>query len=175
MSLESQSACIKYLEGDVLGLKELTERLNRSSFENFNVNLYKFMSTSQLTYAVWVDFRYKEEKSTIYLQTPEQEKFFRESIYGGRTYKYKHKFVSSQREAYINGKLSFEDIDDYLIDADVNSLYPAAMKKKFPMGTPVHLTPNTLTVEEFNNAIRDSGKCPKFGIFRVEYITNNGN
>ena len=49
------------------------------------------------------------------------------------------------------------------------------MKKKFPMGTPVHLTPNTLTVEEFNNAIRDSGKCPKFGIFRVEYITNNGN
>ena len=31
-------------------------------------------------------------------QTPEQEKFFRESIYGGRTYKYQHKFVSSQRE-----------------------------------------------------------------------------
>ncbi len=79
----------------------------------------------QLTYAVWVDFRYKEEKSTIYLQTPEQEKFFRESIYGGRTYKYKHKFVSSQREANINGELDFEDVDDYLIDADVNSLYPA--------------------------------------------------
>ncbi len=33
MSLESQSPCIKYLEGDVLGLKELTERLNRSSFQ----------------------------------------------------------------------------------------------------------------------------------------------
>ena len=86
-----------------------------------------------------MNFLYKESANPIFLQTPEHEKFFRESIYGGRTYKYKHSFVSTQRDAYIGGDLSFEDIDDFLIDADVNSLYPAAMKNAFPTGIPVHL------------------------------------
>ena len=75
---------------------------------------------------------------TIYAFNPEQEKFFRESIYGGRTYKYKHSFTSSQREAFMKNKISFEGIDDYLIDADVNSLYPAAMMKEFPIGVAIH-------------------------------------
>ena len=123
MSDVDQASCLQYLEGDVLGLKELTELLNHSCFEKFGVNLYIYLSTSQLTYAVWVNFLYKESKNPIFLQTPEHEKFFRESIYGGRTYKYKHTFVSKQRDAYVDGKLSFEDIDDYLIDVDVNSLY----------------------------------------------------
>ena len=53
MSQEDQTLCIKYLESDVMGLKELTEKLNLSCFENFGVNLYKYLSTSQ---AVWVNF-----------------------------------------------------------------------------------------------------------------------
>ena len=81
-----------------------------------------------------MNFLYNKSKYPIFLQTPEHEKFFRESIYGGRTYKYKHRFVSKQRDDYASGNLSFEDIDDYLIDADVNSLYPAAMKNEFPIG-----------------------------------------
>ena len=87
MSDVDQASCLLYLEGDVLGLKELTELPNKSCFEKFGVNLYKFLSTSQLTYAVWVNFLYNESKNPIFLQTPEHEKFFRESIYGGRTYK----------------------------------------------------------------------------------------
>ncbi len=172
MNKADQESCLKYLEGDVLGLKELTELLNQSCFEKFGVNLYKYMSTSQLTYAVWVNFLYKDSTNPIFLQTPEHEKFFRESIYGGRTYKYKHTFVSKQRDAYINGKISFEDIQDYLIDADVNSLYPAAMKNEFPIGIPIHLKPNTPSVNYFNKLIKDDAKCPKFGIYRIEYKTN---
>ena len=103
-------------------------------------------------------------KNPIFLQTAEQEKFFRESIYGGRTYKYKHTFVSKQRDDYVNGNLSFEDIDDYLIDADVNSLYPAATKNEFPVGIPTRLKPNTPSVNYFNELIRDQSKCPKVGI-----------
>ena len=87
MSQEDQTLCIKYLESDVMGLKKLTQKLNISCYENFGVNLYKYLSTSQLTYAVWVNFLYKKSKNPIFLQTPDQEKFFRESIYGGRTYK----------------------------------------------------------------------------------------
>ena len=97
--------------------------------------------------------------------------FFRESIYGGRTYKYKHKFVSEQREAYISGGLTFEEIDDYLIDADVNSLYPAAMKNAFPTGIPMHLKPNTPSVALYNTSIQEGEKCP-VGIFKIEYVTN---
>lgn len=47
---DDQSLCLKYLNGDVMGLKELTEKLNLSCLENFGVNLYKNLSTSQLTY-----------------------------------------------------------------------------------------------------------------------------
>ena len=86
MNADDQASCLEYLEGDVLGLKELTELLNQGCFEKFGVNIYKFLSTSQLTYAVWVNFLYKDSRSPIFLQTPEQERFFRESIYGGRTY-----------------------------------------------------------------------------------------
>jgi hypothetical protein len=160
MTQEDQTLCIKYLQGDVMGLKELTEKLNISCFESFGVNLYKYLSTSQLTYAVWVNFLYKESKNPIFLHTPEQEMFFRESIYGGRTYKYKHKFVSEQRDAYIGGNLSFEEIDDYLIDADVNSLYPAAMKNAFPTGTPMQLKPNTPSITYYNGLIQEGEKCP---------------
>ena len=63
MSKTSQIDCINYLECDVMGLKELSEKLNQSCYDNFGVNLYKFISTSQLTYAIWVDNWYKE--STI--------------------------------------------------------------------------------------------------------------
>ena len=72
----------------------------------------------------------------------------------------------------LDGKLSFENIDDYLIDADVNSLYPAAMKNKFPIGIPTRLKPNTPSVKYFNELIGEKTKCPKFGIYRVEYVTN---
>ena len=106
----------------------------------------------------------KMSKNPIFLQTAEQEKFFRESIYGGRTYKYKHTFVSKQRDDYVDGNLSFEDIDDYLIDADVNSLYPAATKNEFPVGIPTRLKPNTPSVNYFNELIRDQSKCSKVGI-----------
>jgi DNA polymerase type B, organellar and viral len=124
MSNDDQADCLKYLQGDVLGLKELSERLNQSCYEKFGVNVYKYLSTSQLTYASWINFLYSDTNDPVFLPTAEQVKFFR-SIYGGRTYKYKHKFVSSQREAYMNKQIPCEDIDDYPVDADVNSLYPA--------------------------------------------------
>jgi hypothetical protein len=52
MSDAHQALCLKYLKGAVMGLKELTEKLNLSCFDNFGVNLYKYLSTSQLTCAI---------------------------------------------------------------------------------------------------------------------------
>jgi hypothetical protein len=62
MSDIDQASCLQYLKGDVLGLKELTELLNQGCFEKFGINVYKYMSTSQLTYAVWVNFLYKQSR-----------------------------------------------------------------------------------------------------------------
>jgi hypothetical protein len=115
---------------------------------------------------------YSEHYNPVFLHTPDHEKFFCESIYGGITYNYKHKFLSSQRQAYINKEIKFDDIDDYLVDADVNSLYPAAMKFKHPSGIPHHLKPGTPSVECFNRLIKIDKKCSKIGICRVEYVTN---
>ena len=170
MSENSQDQCIQYLQGDVMGLKELSERLNEECFETFKVNLYKYLSTSQLTYSIWVNRFYTQKNEPIYLQNAEQEKFFRESIYGGRTYKYKNSFISKQRDDYMKGDMSFDDIDDYLIDADVNSLYPAAMMNPYPVGVPRKLKQNTL--KYFNQLVVKENKCPKFGIYRVQYTTN---
>ena len=62
MSREHQDDCIQYLRGDVVGLKELSERLNKECFEKFGVNLYKYLSTSQLTYSIWVNRLYAQHK-----------------------------------------------------------------------------------------------------------------
>ena len=132
----------------------------------------KYLSTSQLTYSIWIHRLYTLHKNPIYLQNPEQEKFFRQSIYGGRTYKYKNSFKSKQRDEYLNGSLTFEDIDDYLIDADVNSLYPSAMMNTFPVGMPVQVDSNSHTLAYFNKMIQQEKKCPKVGIYRIKYITN---
>ena len=59
-----------------------------------------------------------------------------------------------------------------MIDTDVNSLYPAAMKIEFPIGIPNSLREITTSLKYFNELIENDGKCPKVGIYIVEYITN---
>jgi DNA polymerase type B, organellar and viral len=131
MTGDDQTLCLNYLKGDVMGLKELTEKLNLSCFENFGVNLYKYISTSQLTYAVWVNFLFKESKNPILFQTPEHENFFQiQSMEEGHINTNTALSVNKENLSYIGGDLSFEDIKDYLIDADVNSLYPASSNEK---------------------------------------------
>jgi hypothetical protein len=46
------------------------------------------------------------------------------------------------------------------------------MKNKFPIGIPSRLKPNTPSVNYFNELIRNHSKCPKVGIYRIEYVTN---
>ena len=46
------------------------------------------------------------------------------------------------------------------------------MKNEFPIGVPTELRSNTPSVHYFNELIEDHSKCPKIGIYRIEYITN---
>ena len=142
MSDEMRTDCLTYLNADVSGLKELFDKFNAASFEKYRINLFNDISNSSMSYRIWTSYG---AKFGIDLPNMEQEKFFREAIYGGRCYPSKKRFISSQYDDIINGKLSFDAIHDYLIDADVVSLYPAAMAKfEYPIGECFTCTPEDI-------------------------------
>ena len=165
MSQDLRDDCLKYLKGDVMGLKELYEKLNKEIFDKFGYNLTSYISTSSLSFNLW-----KENingKHYIKLPTLGQEKAFRKSVRGGRTYKSKHKFISKQYHEFKSGRLEFNEIDDYVIDADVVSLYPTAMANyEYPVGDC-----HTLSFEEGRNGEKQEMKGV-MGIYYIKYITN---
>ena len=127
MPEELRVDCLKYLRSDVLGLREIYNKVNANIFHEYKVNLTSYISTSSLTFNMWRLGAVKQY--LIRLPNLQQEPNFREAIRGGRTYKTKHEFTSEQYEGFMNGQVAFNDIDDYMIDADVVSLYPTAMAK----------------------------------------------
>jgi hypothetical protein len=160
--------CLKYLEIDVKGLGLLYEKMNTNAFQLYERNLFNFISTSQFTFSNWQT----KVKDPIYLPNSEQEAFFRPSIYGGRTYLSKKEFYSSQRDAFLVGEIGFDDIEDYLIDQDVVSLYPAAMAHyAYPIGPSSALDEGDEVIA-WNVELRDTRKMPYMGIFEIEFIPN---
>ena len=128
--------CLRYLKADVLGLEELFNKVNTKVFNDYKVNITSYISTSALTFNMWK--QNIKNKYIISLPTIEQEEAFRESVRGARTYPSKRRFISSQYQQYIDKSIDFDDVNDYLIDADVVSLYPAAMCNfKYPIGHPI--------------------------------------
>ena len=157
MAPEMRADCQKYLEADVLGLEELYNKYNTAIFDKHRANVSQYISTSSLTFNLWKEM-FGMTEDTIYLPTLEQEKAFRQAVRGGRTYKSKHRFTSKQLKRLNEDRMSFEEIMDYLVDADVVSLYPAAMSQyKYPVGKAIetdHIVP-----------------C-KMGIYYVDVIPN---
>lgn len=87
------------------------------------------------------------------------ETVFRSALYGGRCYPTQPKWESSQLWAVRQGAISYEDVDDYVLDLDANSLYPTAMSMPMPTGdlfrwSPPQPIPHNL------------------GIYRVKYFPN---
>jgi hypothetical protein len=156
---------IKYLRADVEGLKELFDKVNTQVFTDYQMNLTGYISTSSMTFNQWKK-GVKLAGFKINLPTLKQEEGFRESVRGGRTYKSKHRFSSEQYNATIAtiaegkfGDTEFDSIQDYLIDADVVSLYPAAMIYEYPIGDCLELPPN-------------AGLTGKMGIYYIKYEAN---
>lgn len=165
--------CKKYLHGDVMGLKELYEKLNKEIHDKYGFNVTSYISTSSLTFNLWKEtisidnqeglIAEGELDKLLFVKLPtlDQEKAFRQSVRGGRTYKSKHRFVSEQYDVFKRGEIGFDDIIDYLIDADVVSLYPTAMAHyKYPVGDCKKLLPH-------ENYMRG-----KMGIYNIEYKAN---
>lgn len=116
MCEEDRNNLLVYLEFDVLGLQELYHKLSSTIIEAINeINtgleteivdidnfyLYNFVSTSQLTYELWIRSYYAELKNKglgkeYHLYKPfhlQQGHIIQDSVYGGRTqvFKKEHK------------------------------------------------------------------------------------
>jgi hypothetical protein len=169
MTMRDKMDCIKYLEADVMGLKQLFEKLNKEVNAKYKCNIQKFFSTSQLTYSMWVHSLIKDQKHLISLPTIEQEKIFRSGCYGARCYKSKTQFTSKQYEEYTNGNITLDEVEDFIIDEDVISLYPTAMERyEYPVGLPTQLTDPA----EFNRFIQSDKQCPHMGYYYIKYKPN---
>ncbi|KAI3638617.1 hypothetical protein MIR68_003115 [Amoeboaphelidium protococcarum] len=46
------------------------------------------------------------------------------------------------------------------------------MQNEFPVGIPNTLKPNSPSVKYFNELIQKTAKCPKVGIYQINYVTN---
>jgi len=158
-----KTECLLYLRGDVMGLSELYGKVNTAIFDKYKVNITSYISTSSLTFNIW---KSKMNKEFIMLPTSEQETAFRQAVRGGRTYKSKHKFVSTDRESFLRGDTKFDDIKDYIVDADVVSLYPTAMAKyEYPVGDCIKLSDTDIA----SNMLPADAKI---GIYEISYIAN---
>ena len=149
----------EYLKADVMGLKELYEKLNTTIFDKYKLNLSSYISTSSLTYTLWK--QNINRKYFIQLPSLEQEEGFRQSVRGGRCYLSKKRFISNEYDDVISGKKKFNDINDYVVDCDVVSLYPTAMAKyEYPTG------------ECKKYDISKPNEKGVMGIYKIKYITN---
>lgn len=163
MPPELKESCLKYLKSDVMGMRELYNKLNTAIYDEHKVNLSSFISTSSLTFNMWK--KNIRGKFSIQLPNLKQEEAFRQAVRGGRTYKSKHQFISEDYEAYHEGKCGFDDIKDYVIDADVVSLYPTAMAHyPYPVGDCKELSEST-----DNTPLEMKGEM---GIYQIEYEAN---
>ena len=150
---ERKRAVKEYLKCDVLGLCELYEKVNEPIYNKYRINLCEKMTTSSNAFDIWRDNFLKDK---IYLLDGVKDVNVRQSIYGARCYKNKNRFTSKQYDDIINGNISYDDINDYIFDADVVSLYPTAMSKyPYPVGK-----------EKETNLYRSD----KLGIYKITYI-----
>ena len=141
-----------YLVCDVRGLRELYEKANSIIYDKFNMNLCDSMTTSSCAYAIWRD-KFLEDK--IYLLDAKWEVNARQAIYGGRVYKNRNSFQSSQYERVMSGEIMYDELNDFIFDADVNSLYPTAMRNfDYPVG------------KEIETNLYQEGKL---GIYKIKY------
>ena len=161
--------CIEYLKIDVMGLKELYNKINEALNKDFKINIHSFFSTSHTTFSVWKDHMMKHCKSVIKIPTRREELAFRPSCFGGRCYPSKKMFESIERNDYLKGKLDYNKVYDYLMDLDVVSLYPSVMQfHDFPVGKVIEVKNSN----EHNKYIRENNKCKFAGIYYIKYIAN---
>lgn len=171
MSEKDRKDCLAYLKIDVMGLKELYEKMNEALYGQFKVNMHSFFSTSHTTFTMWRRHLNNESPTLIKIPSLKEESAFRPACFGGRCYPSKKAFESCERDPYLKGKLDYDKVNDYLVDLDVVSLYPSVMQLyEYPVGEVLQLEKAEL--DEYNRVIREDRHCKEVGIYYIKYKPN---
>lgn len=158
-----KAECEEYLKCDVMGLSELYEKLNVPMFERYGTNLCEMLTTSSGAFNTWRDHYLGANK--IHLLDAVTEKYCRMSIYGARCYPNKKEFKSVLYDDIVSGKISYDNIDDYLFDADVVSLYPTAMANYlYPVGKEI-----MTCIYQYEKPVKGEPLKAKLGFYHVDY------
>lgn len=167
MSIRLREDCINYLRSDVQGLQHIYLILSKGIWEEYGFDMKHYISVGHLSYSIWMEK--VREKFVIFKPSPMQEDHFRGSVYGGRCYKTRHEFKSTQYDDYFNGLVDFDGVDDYIVDLDVVSLYPTAMSNyAYPTG----MCREVRDITQVETVLRTSGKFPFMGIYYVAFKPN---
>lgn len=151
-----------YLIRDVISMQELYFRFSNMFFRTFRINIKSRFTISQTAYEFWTT---TIDSAALNLTIPPLniDRFFRRGVYGGMSLPQKQYFHSRDftaeevekvvikskidntgryldEEADIEAEFLKKPIGDYLVDTDVVSLYPTAMKQDFPTGSMVYTT-----------------------------------
>lgn len=118
---------LEYLRLDVAALRELYRIYSKAQFECFGVDVNRAVSLSEFAYNVWSTLCPVMNHISV-PHTGKEEDDDRAAYYGGRVTPQRVEFQSSE---YVEGQkeYDFDEITDYLIYPDVNSLYPAVCRK----------------------------------------------
>jgi hypothetical protein len=133
-SKEFNDKLIEYCKLDVIGTYQLYEKLEEPYTERGIIFLELF-TASQGAYKIckqkWALSKCKVSDRLSRIT----DNFFRQSIYGGRVEVFKREYKSSHYEDIRQGKINYDDVNNYMRALDVNSLYPSAMRNNlYPVG-----------------------------------------
>jgi len=126
---------LKYLELDVRCLSALAKKFGSIIKENFNnENIFEYVTLPQFSYARWTGTLKKFSIEATVDHT--KQKFYRESLYGGRIILNRWMWKSAQYDKIINKEITYDEITDYYLPMDVNGLYSSVMLEGFhyPIG-----------------------------------------
>lgn len=161
-SLQHKEERLNYLKFDVLALREVYMAYAKIIWDDFNLSISRFISSSQLSYAVSTLFMPKGKMKKIELK---HELPFREAYYGGRIITTYQLHLSKIYEEIIKLRPEeitdqhYESITDDLKQYDANSLYPSQLyARKFPCGDYKHILVHSLREQQFIDLIIEESK-----------------
>lgn len=113
-----KKVCLQYLDQDINATRFVFLKLQDAVFESMGVNITEFMTASHMAYEIWTNLvadapketgrrnPLKEHKELFHLPFPtlDQEKFIRQSIYGGRTYNTRRSYESIYYEVVMQAE-----------------------------------------------------------------------
>lgn len=112
----------EYLSKDLTALNAVFIRFKRTCYEVFQLDPCKRLTMSQLSYDYWNSTLSAKNRSFVTLPSSyDQYQDILRSYYGGRVYPQVKEYRS------VDYDVPYSQMEDYLVDLDVVSLYPSAM------------------------------------------------